>query len=59
LLDSGEERFGGLGPKTPEFLSVSRRDGTRIDMAPFGAAIFLRTSATPPGDGTNAEALER
>ena len=59
LLDSGEERFGGLGPKTPEFLSVSRRNGTRIDMAPFGAAIFLRTSATPPGDGTNAEALER
>ena len=59
LLDSGEKRFGGLGPKAPEFLSVSRRDGTRIDMAPFGAAIFLRTSATPPGDGTTAEVLDR
>ena len=42
VVDSDEERFGGFGPKTPESLSVSRRGKARIDMAPWGAAIFLR-----------------
>jgi maltooligosyltrehalose trehalohydrolase len=42
VVDSNEERFGGFGPKTPESVSVSRRGKARIDMAPWGAAIFLR-----------------
>ena len=46
VLDSGEERYGGPGPQTPRLLSVSRRHNTRVHMAPWGVAIFLRTDAT-------------
>jgi len=42
VVDSGEERFGGFGPKTPTSLNVSGREKVRIDMIPWGAAIFLR-----------------
>jgi len=56
VLDSGEERFGGVGPKSPRLLSVSRGDNTRVDMAPLGAAIFLRTDATHSAGGRVVEA---
>jgi maltooligosyltrehalose trehalohydrolase len=42
VVDSGEERFGGFGPKTPERMNLSRRVQVRVDMAPWGAAIFVR-----------------
>lgn len=56
VLDSNEERFGGLGPTTPGLFFASRAGRTQIDVAPYGAAIFLRTSPTPPGAETAAEA---
>src|SRR4030042_247691 len=40
LLDSGEERFGGLGPNTPGLLSASRGGGTHFGKDPFGGAVF-------------------
>jgi len=56
VLDSGEERFGGPGPKASRLLSVSRNGNARVDMAPLGAAVFLRTKATDAAGGTAAEA---
>jgi len=56
VLDSSDERFGGPGPKTPRLLSVSRNGNARVDMAPLGAAVFLRTNATDAAGGTAAEA---
>ncbi len=42
VLESGEKRFGGAGPTTPRVLVAAGRADTRFDMAPSGAAIFLR-----------------
>jgi maltooligosyltrehalose trehalohydrolase len=56
VLDSGEERFGGPGPKTRHLLSVSRRGDTPVDMAGLAAAIFLRTNATGSAGETAVEA---
>jgi maltooligosyltrehalose trehalohydrolase len=47
VVDSGEVRFGGFGPKTPECVSLPRRAQTQIDMAPWGAAVFVRAGRTP------------
>jgi maltooligosyltrehalose trehalohydrolase len=47
LVDSGEERFGGVGPKTPEILDVPRMGRAQIDLAGWGAAIFLRRVTSP------------
>jgi maltooligosyltrehalose trehalohydrolase len=52
LVDSGEERFGGTGPKTPHLLDVPRTGKAQVDMAPWGAAIFLRESKSQAGPGT-------
>ncbi len=57
LVDSGEERFGGFGPKTPTSLTVSRRGKTRIDMGAWGAAIFLRESKATAGRSAAAGAV--
>jgi maltooligosyltrehalose trehalohydrolase len=47
VVDSGEARFGGFGPKTPECVSLSRRAQAQIDMAPWGAAVFVRAGRMP------------
>ena len=49
VVDSGEERFGGFAPKTPECLSLSRGAEAQIDMVPWGAAIFVRAGRKPIG----------
>jgi len=57
VLDTGEERFGGPGPRTPALFSVARSDRTRLDVGPFHAAIFLRTDAVPVEAGTTLETI--
>jgi len=52
LVDSGEERFGGSGPKTPHLLDVPRTGKAQVYMAPWGASIFLRERKSPAGPGT-------
>lgn len=55
VLDTGEERFGGAGMRTPALFSVARRDRTRLDVGPLGAVIFLRTDAMPVEGETTLE----
>jgi maltooligosyltrehalose trehalohydrolase len=56
LVDSGEERFGGFGSKTPTLLPVPRTGKAQVDMAPYGAAIFLRTGKVLADGGTVVKA---
>jgi len=47
LVDSAEARYGGLGRKSPAFLPVLRGGCAEIEMAGYGAAVYLReTMAT-------------
>jgi maltooligosyltrehalose trehalohydrolase len=57
LVDSSEERFGGLGAKSPALLSLPRGGWAEIEIGAYGAAIFLREAvaaamdlAETPGD---------
>jgi maltooligosyltrehalose trehalohydrolase len=42
LVDTAEERFGGLGAKSPALLSLPRGGWAEIEIGAYGAAIFLR-----------------
>jgi len=52
LVDSAEARFGGAGSTTPPLLPVTDDGTVRVDMAPYAAAIFLRTSRPLAAHGT-------
>jgi maltooligosyltrehalose trehalohydrolase len=42
LVDSAEERFGGLGATSPPLLSILRAGWTEIGLAGNGAVVYLR-----------------
>ncbi len=42
LVDSAEERFGGLGAKSPDFIPWRRTCWIEIEMAGYGAVLYLR-----------------
>jgi len=51
LVDSAEERFGGLGAKSPALIEVPRPMWVEIEMAGHAAAIYLRPASMGPGTG--------
>ena len=61
LIDSGEEKFGGPGAKSPASLSAPRGGWVEPGMGAYGAVIFLRDvvraarglAETPQDVGTN------
>jgi hypothetical protein len=42
LVDSAEERLGGLGAKSPAYLPILRGGWAEIEMAGYGAVVYLR-----------------
>ncbi len=42
MADTAEARFGGLGAKSPAFLPLTRTGEVEIEMAGYGAAVYLR-----------------
>jgi len=48
LADSAEERFGGRGDKSPLLLPGLRARWLEIEMAPYGAVLYLREAASVP-----------
>ena len=45
LVDSGEEQFGGPGGKSPSSLQACQRTQAEIEMAAYGAVVYLREAA--------------
>lgn len=45
LVDSAEARFGGLGARSPVLLALPRGGWADIEMAGYGAAVYLRAAA--------------
>jgi maltooligosyltrehalose trehalohydrolase len=66
LVDSAEERFGGPGPKSPPLFPWQRGRQVEIEMAGYGAALYLREAVVAsrrrqpaPRAGSGAPAAER
>jgi maltooligosyltrehalose trehalohydrolase len=47
LVDSAEERFGGLGAESPALLSVPRAGWAEIGLAGYGTVVYVREPAGP------------
>ena len=52
LVESGEKRFGGVGPRTPSLLTVPRAGTAHVELGPWGAAVFLRERGILSGPRT-------
>ena len=48
LADTGEERFGGLGAKSPRFLPLFRAGWAEIEMVGRGAVVYLLEGRAAP-----------
>jgi maltooligosyltrehalose trehalohydrolase len=56
LIDTAEERFGGLGAKSPLLLPFRRSHWAEMEMARYGAVLYLHTvAAEPPATAEEAE----
>jgi hypothetical protein len=56
LVDTAEERFGGLGAKSPLLLPFRRSHWAEMEMARYGAVLYLHTvAAEPPATAEEAE----